>query len=61
MGGGKEIKEKGAKYYWEIIQGKREITDLELVCKVCNAKHYLELKYGKQPFQIKWIKGGDDL
>jgi len=31
---------------------KRDTKDLEVTCKVCNAKHYLELKYGKLPYQI---------
>lgn len=34
--------------------GKRGIEDLELRCKVCNALHYLEMKYGKTGYKILW-------
>ena len=53
-GGTKEIKKKGAKMYWDIILGRRKLDDLEIACRICNAKHYLELKYGKLPFKITY-------
>ena len=55
-GGGKEFKKKGNKFYIDIAKMRRETNDLELLCKPCNAIHYLELKFGNLPFQIKWVK-----
>jgi hypothetical protein len=42
------------KFYQDIISGERPIDDLEITCRVCNARHYLELKYGPLPFTIIW-------
>jgi predicted Zn-ribbon and HTH transcriptional regulator len=55
-GGTKEFRAKGSRVYWDIIQHKRPVDDLEVMCKVCNALHYLELKYGKLPFNITYDK-----
>ena len=56
-GGNKEIKLKGImQFYMEIRNLKRDTTDLEIRCRVCNSLHYLELKYGKLPFKIIWKK-----
>lgn len=33
----------------EIIKGTRDINDYNIACRVCNAKHYAEKKWG-----IKW-------
>jgi hypothetical protein len=53
-GGRKEIAEKKVGFYKDIVSGKRSVEDLNIACKVSNAKHYLELKYGLLPFTIKW-------
>lgn len=53
-GGAKEIRTKGSGFYGDIINGKRKIEDLELLCRVCNALHFLQFKYGKLPFKISW-------
>lgn len=29
-----------------ILKGKRKVDDLEVLCKVCNAKHHVERKFG---------------
>jgi len=56
-GGLKEF--EGGKYarefYRKIIRLERKVDDLEILCRVCNAWHYLELKTGKkQPFEVIW-------
>ena len=53
-GGTKELKNNAAKFYWDIIQFRRNVDDLEITCRVCNALHYLQLKYGKLPFKITY-------
>jgi hypothetical protein len=55
-GGGKEYHrlKNNMNFYRDISMLRRKIDDLELLCKVCNAKHYLELKYGKLPIEVKW-------
>ena len=54
-GGSKEKKGgKGADFCFKIKQGKRKTDDLNVLCRVCNAWHALELKYGKLPFKIKY-------
>ena len=60
-GGGKqEIKRQKDynKYYRDIKFGRRSKEDLNLLCRVCNALHYLEMKYGKIPMNVTW--GGDE-
>jgi hypothetical protein len=40
---------------WEhILQGKVDLSDLEIACRVCNAKLFLDRKFGPQPFTITW-------
>jgi hypothetical protein len=54
-GGGTKEREKGkssAKFAWNIYMGRRNIDDLNLLCKVCNALHALEMKFGKLPFTV---------
>jgi len=55
-GGNKELDNgrKSRKFYNDIIKFRRETDDLEILCKVCNARHCLELKYGKLPYKIIW-------
>jgi hypothetical protein len=57
-GGGKEmgkgIANKSMTFYRDITMLRRKTDDLEVLCRVCNAKHYLELKYGKLPIKVTW-------
>lgn len=56
-GGSKEYAElTSAKLYLQITSLKRDLDDLELLCKVCNALHALELKHGPQPFTVSYEK-----
>lgn len=56
-GGSVERKRTGClNLYEQIRRGERGIKDLELLCRVCNAQHYLESKFGRLPFKIKWLK-----
>ena len=53
-GGNKELK-KGKNtnvFMWNIYMGRRKTNDLNLLCRVCNALHYLELKYGKTGHRV---------
>lgn len=56
-GGGKEHRAAGNKFYRQIANMMRAVDDLELLCRPCNAVHYLETKHGPLPFKIVW---GDD-
>ena len=59
-GGGNKERQKGKRaqqFYWDIYMKRRKTDDLELLCRVCNSRHYLELKYGKLPYKIIWNKG----
>jgi hypothetical protein len=53
-GGNKELQngKNTNKFMWDIYMGRRKIDDLNLLCRVCNALHYLELKYGKTKYTI---------
>ncbi len=55
-GGGKEYKARGnfTSLYRDIIALRRPVDDLEILCRVCNAKHYLESKYGNLPIVVMW-------
>lgn len=57
-GGNQEVQggRKTGSFYLDIYKGRRKTNDLELLCKVCNALHYLELKNGKLPFKVTWDK-----
>lgn len=48
-GGNKELKngKNTNAFAWNIYMGRRNTSDLNLLCRVCNALHYLEGKYGK--------------
>lgn len=55
-GGGKEL-ERGKRtneFAWSIYMGRRKTDDLNILCRVCNALHYLELKYGKTKYKITY-------
>ena len=54
-GGGSQENKHGSgvtNFLNDIYNGKRKTDDLEILCRVCNARHYLELKYGKLPYKI---------
>lgn len=53
-GGSKENQggKKAQQFYWDIYMKRRKTDDLELLCRICNARHYLELKYGELPYKI---------
>lgn len=51
-GGAKD--QKGNRFNCDIISGRRSTDDLEILCKPCNAVHFLELKYGTLPFTVLW-------
>lgn len=56
-GGGTQEREKGKashKFAQDIYMGRRSVDDLNLLCKICNALHYLEMKFGKLPFEVKF-------
>jgi hypothetical protein len=55
-GGGKEYHQlpNPSNLYRDIAMLRRPVDDLEILCRVCNAKHYLELKYGKLPITVIW-------
>jgi len=42
------------KFLYDIITGRSKTDDLDLRCRVCNALHYIESKYGKLPFKVAY-------
>jgi hypothetical protein len=55
--GGKERRErKNYTIYFDVLNNKRRVDDLEILCKICNAWHYLEHKFGKLPYDVKYFK-----
>lgn len=61
-GGNREYQHglRSMKFYYSIVKLERSVEDLNLLCKVCNARHALELRYGKQPYQIIWEGNSKD-
>ncbi|MDD4877201.1 MAG: hypothetical protein PHQ86_08775 [Dehalococcoidales bacterium] len=55
-GGNKEMIGKRSHFIKSILDGKRQIDDLEILCRVCNARHYLETKHGQLPYRIYYDK-----
>lgn len=56
-GGSVEIKKvygNNQNFYLAIANGKRAIDDLNLLCRMCNILHYLEVVHGKLPYELKW-------
>lgn len=53
-GGNRELKsgKNTNVFMWAIYMGRRKTDDLNLLCRVCNALHYLESKYGKTRHRI---------
>jgi hypothetical protein len=64
LNGSKELKtsKNGFKYkgrssrslFFEIINKNRPVSDLEVTCKVCNTKHYVEKKFGLK-FKVEFL------
>lgn len=55
-GGLKEVGRRNQIFISKILSGERQIDDLEILCKMCNILHYIELKFGKQPYTLDWNK-----
>jgi hypothetical protein len=51
-GGRKDL--VGKWFYRAIVKLERDTDDLELLCRPCNAIHYLESKYGPLPLRVVW-------
>lgn len=57
-GGGSRQDPNRGKLLRDIIQNRRSVDDLELLCRPCNALHYLEMKYGPLPMlKVVWTGG----
>lgn len=54
-GGRKDL--VGKWFYRAIVKLERKTDDLELLCRPCNAIHYLESKYGPLPLKVVWEGG----
>jgi hypothetical protein len=60
-GGGRKANEGGwgaPDFKRAVIQGRRKTDDLEILCRPCNAIHYLELKFGPLPMKVLWTAEG---
>ena len=58
-GGNKEYKVlKGENVYALVLRGKRKKEDLNILCRVCNSLHFLEMKdkNASKNFKISWLK-----
>lgn len=53
-GGGKELRGLGSKWHRVIAKLERDTAALELLCRPCNAIHYLETQHGPLPFRVIW-------
>jgi hypothetical protein len=56
-GGGSKERKKYTninRYYSDIINGNRSVLDLDIMCRVCNALHYIKLKYGIMEHLVVW-------
>ena len=43
-------------FYSDILSGVRTTEDLNLLCKVCNILHYIQLKFGINMYSIEYHK-----
>lgn len=50
--GTEDLKERGWRFYWDIVHKRRAIEDLDIRCKICNWLHFLEMKFGKLSYRI---------
>jgi len=57
INGGGRLEDKKFKnlLYNRIINGKRKVDDLNVLCKMCNSLHYLQIKYSNVPAKIIWF------
>lgn len=53
-GGGRRENKRGLALYREIIAGRRKTKDLNVLCRVCNAKDDVERRFGLQ-FDVKFL------
>lgn len=53
-GGRPELLSVGKLWTRKIARLERDTSDLELLCRPCNAVHYLEMKHGPLPFSVTW-------
>ena len=54
LGGNKEMCVHTSGIYMRIITGKRQVDDLEVLCKVCNMFHYVNKKFGVK-YKIEYL------
>lgn len=57
FGGGQKDRKntKGTWYFhMDIINKKVDVSQYEILCRPCNAIHYLEMKYGNLPIKVVW-------
>ena len=55
-GGGTKERCENKNFISDILHNRRTIDDLELLCKLCNNLHYIEMIHGKLNFKIIWEK-----
>lgn len=48
--------ETGNRFFHRIINGSRQVNDLELLCRPCNHIHFLEMKFGFTGLKVIWEK-----
>jgi len=53
-GGQADLRGRSQQFYRDIAMHRRDVDDLELLCKPCNAIHALELVHGPLPFSVTW-------
>jgi predicted RNA-binding Zn-ribbon protein involved in translation (DUF1610 family) len=53
-GGQKDLRGRSQQFYRDIALHRRDVDDLELLCKPCNSVHALELVHGPLPFRVVW-------
>lgn len=58
-GGRQEFKRKGQGFYLDVANGRRPTDDLEILCRPCNAIHYLESRFGPLPIRVIWSADDD--
>jgi len=61
-GGGRKEKKRYTSqrdFYRHIVKGSRKVDDLEVLCRVCNAKHYVELKYALK-YTVSFLGQSDE-
>lgn len=54
----KSLRKKGRTIYFVIVKGYRKVDDLEILCKVCNAIHYVEQRFGLK-YRVEFLREGE--